>query len=187
MIEKTLAKRYAAALLAVARTKGEIDPVAGELEEMAASYDASPDLRRVLSHPRIPRARKEAVLTALVKAKVRPYVFEFLRLLVRRLRIETLPDVAAAFRKLADEARGVARAVVESYRPLEAAHRSRLVAVLARILGREVLLEERANAALLGGFRVRVGDTVFDDSVAAHLRGLEETMLASEQMGIRPA
>ena len=64
---------------------------------------------------------------------------------------------------------------VESAVPLPEDLRQSVQANLARHYGRNLHLQFRQTAALLGGLRVRVGSDVFDGSVRARLAALQES------------
>ena len=177
MIEKTLAKRYAAALLGAAEKEGAVELVGESLLALKEAYLRDASLRAALFQPRIPReARKRFLCRPFEGRAPRPFL-EFLELLVRKGRVEILPEVADVFRRLADEHRGVVRVQVRSYLPLGDDQRRRLHDKLAKITGREVEIEEAADRSLRGGVSVRIGDTVLDGTVARRLKALSEKLL----------
>jgi F-type H+-transporting ATPase subunit delta len=84
--------------------------------------------------------------------------------------------VLRAYQRLV--AREVARsqAVVEHAGPLSPAVVDAIAAAMARRYGRPVAATAQPNAALLAGWRVRVGDDVYENSVAGHLAALASTL-----------
>lgn len=83
-----------------------------------------------------------------------------------------LPLLLAAYRKLvaAEVAKGEAR--VEHAGPVDPAALSGIAAALGRRYGRPVTAVASANPKLLAGLRVRIGDDVFESSVAGQLAAL---------------
>ena len=59
MIEKTLAKRYAAALLKVTDAEGSTEETESLLLALKDAYNSQKEFRAVLSQPRVPRAMKK--------------------------------------------------------------------------------------------------------------------------------
>ena len=55
------------------------------------------------------------------------------------------------------------------------ADRPALVAALAQMLGREVELKYTVDPGILGGLMVRVGDRVYDASLASQLENIRRT------------
>jgi F-type H+-transporting ATPase subunit delta len=83
-----------------------------------------------------------------------------------------LPLVLAAYRKLIaiELAKGEAR--VEHAGPVAPAALASIAAALSKRYGRPVSATATPNPALLAGLRVRIGDDVFESSVAGQLAAL---------------
>jgi F-type H+-transporting ATPase subunit delta len=75
--------------------------------------------------------------------------------------------------------------IVETAYPLSNPIRERIVGRLKQLLNCEVMLTTEVNEDLLGGLVVRVGDTVFDASVAARLKRMEQVTLDHTKQKIR--
>jgi F-type H+-transporting ATPase subunit delta len=65
-------------------------------------------------------------------------------------------------------------AEVESAAPLTADARAAIEAGVVKRFGQGVVTSFRDNPALIGGVRVKVGSTVYDDTIKARLAALEE-------------
>jgi F-type H+-transporting ATPase subunit delta len=174
VIDKTLAKRYAAALLRVTDPEGSTEEVEQMLLALKEAYHADKALRDILSQPRVPKALKKSILRKPFEGRARPSFLEFLSLLVDKNRQTIIPDIADMFDRLADASRGIVRVQVRSWKPLSEPHRSALQGKLERLVGKKIELEARSDPALKGGMLVLVGDTVIDGSVAQRLKALGE-------------
>lgn len=64
-------------------------------------------------------------------------------------------------------------AVVEAASGLSETALDGIAVSLTQQLGRKILASQKLNADLLGGVRVRIGDDVYDNSVAGRLAALE--------------
>ena len=95
------------------------------------------------------------------------------QLVVRRPR--NFLAILTQFKRLVqlDVARRTAR--VETIAPLEAGTQAAMEANLGRRYGSGLQYVYALNPALVGGARIQVGSDVFDGSVRARLRGLQET------------
>lgn len=84
--------------------------------------------------------------------------------------------VLKAYQRLvaAEVARG--QAVVEHAGPIEPAALSSIAAAMAKKYGRPVSAVEKRNDALLAGVRVRIGDDLYESSVAGQLAALAEAV-----------
>jgi len=177
--ERTIARRYATALLGLADKAKEVEQAEEALLGLAGAYRASAEFRRALTHPRVSAKDKKDLLRKTVPG-LTPLVGEFLDLLIEKNRTTCLPEIADVFDDLADQYAGIVRMTVETAVPMPEAQRARLAGRLSGLAkGRRIELDARVNPDLLGGVRVRVRDTVVDGSVAARLKGLKELLTST--------
>lgn len=174
MIEKTLAKRYAAALLKVTDAEGSTEETESLLIALKDAYNTQKEFRAVLSQPRIPRAMKKRLLAKIFEGKARKSFTDFLQFLVDKNRQDILPDIADMFDRLADASKGVVKITVKSWRPLTDAQRSSLQSKLERLAGKKVGIDARVDPSIKGGMLVMFGDTVIDGTVAHRLKEIGE-------------
>jgi F-type H+-transporting ATPase subunit delta len=174
--------RYARALSEViADQKLDLVAAQGQLNDFADTLEASVDLREVLQNPSIPEQQKLRLLDAIAeRAGMSQPVRNFLALVVRHQRLHELRDMIAAYAALADEETGVAEAEITTARPLNADSRRLLEQQVSKLAGdQRVQATYREDASLLGGVVVRLGSTVYDGSVRAHLQQLKRRMIAA--------
>lgn len=179
MIEKTLARRYAAALLKATEAEGTTETVEQCLRGLRAAWTANKVFRALLLQPKVPRTRKKALLRKPFEGAGSKAFLQFLDLLVDRNRQDVLPEVAEVYDLLADAAKGEVRVQVRTWKPLGADERARLQAGLQKIAKNKVLLEEQAAPDVLGGVLCYVGHTVADGTVRHHLKVLGEKLAES--------
>ena len=98
-------------------------------------------------------------------------------MLLSRHRESVLLDVNVAFRDLLHAARGEVEGVVEASYDLGAATLERLATTAGKLTGKKVLLRVERNDDLIGGVRMRVGNTMFDSSVATAIDELERKLM----------
>ena len=84
--------------------------------------------------------------------------------------------VLKAYQRLiaAEVARG--QAVVEHAGPIDSAALDAIAAAMSKKYGRAVTAVEKRNDALLAGVRVRIGDDLYESSVAGQLATLAEAV-----------
>lgn len=185
MIEKTLAKRYATALLTETERVDAVEETEAQLLALKEAYRKDPNLRTALDHPKIPRPKKSAMMRTIFAEHASPPLTAFLQVLVRKNRTNLIPEIADMYDRLADRTRGVVRVEVRSFTALTDAQRaaleSRLVAWLG---GKKIELRAVEDRTLLGGLTVRIGDSVVDGSVAHRLKTLRERLLESERLNV---
>ena len=174
MIEKTLAKRYAAALLKVTDAEGSTEETESLLLALKDAYVAQKDFRAVLSQPRVPRAMKKRLLVKIFEGKSRKSFTDFLQFLVDKNRQDILPDIADMFDRLADASKGVVKILVKSWRPLTEAQSAALQTKLEKLSGKKIAIDARVDPSVKGGMLVMYGDNVIDGTVDHRLKEIGE-------------
>ena len=174
-----LGRRYAKALLDLAREQGDMDTVLRDVGALSGAWKASAELRDIVRNPVVPRpALKAAVNAVMEKLGTSKLVRNTVNLLADKGRLGSLEDVLQALDELAEAETGRVRVEVVSAKPLADAYYARLTEKLKRVTDREVVLVKKEDPSLIGGVVTRVGDQVFDGSIRNRLSELRETLLA---------
>ena len=177
MSMRASAARYARALLDITIT--ESDPVAAE-RDLAAFVDlvqSHPDLQRTLANPVVSATSKRAVVQQLLeRSQPTAPVGKLLLLLASRGRLEIVPDLLDVYRERLMEHRQVIQAEVTTAAPLAPERVSELQQRLTKITGRAVTMTTKVDQAIIGGIVTRIGDTVYDGSVATQLAKVRDRL-----------
>ena len=178
MITGSLARRYARALLEIGEASGTTETIGREVDALAALYKASPELAQALASPVVARAQRRAILEeVLARMAVAKTTRAFALLLLERERTAYLPAIARELGELGDARMGRVRAEVVSTLNLPPETVDGIRALLARLTGKTVLLEETVDPELIGGVVTRVGDRVYDGSLRTQLERMRERIL----------
>jgi F-type H+-transporting ATPase subunit delta len=170
-----LAKRYAAALFALAAEQSAIDDVHEDVAAIGAVM-ADPAARWLLTSPDIKAAEREQVLGRLSAGR-HALVANLIGVIAERRRLEVLFDLAAAFDAFVMEHRGEVAGTAESAHPLTDAELASLQALAGRLSGKKVTLKPVLDKKLLGGVRLVVCNVLYDGSLRAALSQLESRLL----------
>jgi F-type H+-transporting ATPase subunit delta len=177
---------YAKALLGAAETVGQADTVVDELEAIVLEVlNKLPLLDETLKTPRLTAEERLPIVDKAFGGRVSPTTLTFLKVVSNHGRLDCLRAIARAARKQLNVARGRVEVKVETAYPLSNPVRERIANRLRELLGREVILNAGVNADLLGGLVVRIGDTVYDASLAARLKRMEQVALDQTKQSIR--
>jgi F-type H+-transporting ATPase subunit delta len=178
MVNVSIARRYARALLDVATEAGRADAVSEQLSSFSGSIAQSRELEDVLFNPAYSREQRARVVEALLKAlgPVEPVLANTLRLLVDRNRLGYLPDIARLYRDMADAQAGRVRGHVTSAIPLSADTLQSLAGTLKTLTQRNVVLEARVDPAVLGGVAAQVGSTLYDGTLRTQLEQMRRQL-----------
>ncbi len=177
MIDTTLAKRYAKALVEIGQEKDALDKYGRDLASLSEMVSASRDFREVLVNPVFTKEDKKRITdTVLRKMECDQMVINFVNLLIDRKRIDQLDGIEKAFRAQVDDIRGITRGEVSSAEPLSEQQFGRLTDALSQISGKQVLVTAKVDPNLIGGLTARVGDKVFDGTIRTQLSQLKESL-----------
>jgi F-type H+-transporting ATPase subunit delta len=177
VIGYTLAKRYAHALIDLAREAKQVDRVAAEIGELATVFAASPALTDFFANPTMaPAAKAEALGELLSRAGVEGLTADFARLLLAKHRLLGLPEIARAFRDQWDNLHNRVRARLVSAFPLGPEETARARKALSAISGKEVVLAVEVDPGIIGGLVAHVGGNIYDGSIRNQLAQFAERM-----------
>ncbi|TWT93702.1 ATP synthase F1 subunit delta [Neorhodopirellula pilleata] len=164
-----LGKIYARALLGASEAEGSTDQVIDQLNQLCdQGLAGSQSLRLAFASPQIDADEKCRVLDRLLD-DAHPTLVRFLKVMAKRHRLGYVVAVRDSVTALYDEMTGRLLAEVRTAVPLTDSLRSEVTDQLGQRFGKQVRLHEVVDPALIGGMVVRVGDTVFDSSVASRL------------------
>ena len=174
---RSTARRYAEAALSIAERDDSLGTWVTALATATGRLGA-PELMRVLADPALPFASRRSVAEQVMGDNVTGGPRNLVLLLIRRDRIELLPEVAAQLRRLYEQQQGIVNAIVTSAAPLADADLGALRERLAVMTGGRVDISLEVDPDILGGVMVRIGDRLIDGSVRGRLERLR-TRLAS--------
>jgi F-type H+-transporting ATPase subunit delta len=182
--EQQVGALYAKALLAAAG--GNTDEIVSQLEAVVKEcLDRFPALEQALGSPNIAQEEKEAMLDRIFGGKLDKLLLNFIKVLCRRGRAESLRAVQVTASMLRDEQLGRLHVQVTSALTLDDAQRNAIRAQLKTAFGKDAVLEEHTDAALLGGIVLRIGDKVYDGSVLGKMQQLRQSVLSGVQRSMR--
>ncbi len=184
MINAGAARRYARALFQWAAENDQVTPVQQGLDQVIGTLEALPDLKKALIHPLIPGENKERLIQQAFRGRIPEGLFNFLLLLRKRRRMNLLPVINENFARQALEYRGMVEAQVRAAVALTDDEMERLQRILNSRLSKRAQVNVQIDPELIGGWVVRVGDTVVDGSIKTSLENLRERIAASSRRAV---
>ncbi len=173
---RILAKRYARAYMGLdGKPFGKALEKASheKLEGLRRVFEAARPHLRTLTHPVLNGAVRLEALQKILGGAHAGHAAEFAALLVRRGRFSLLEDIMQECLKLHDSFCGLVRAEVYSRYPLSEGEMKRVEALLAGASGRTVALRAVITERVIGGFEIKIGDTVIDATVRGRLEAMK--------------
>lgn len=165
-----IAHRYAVSLLSLTNgDKALQDQVDQNLSEMSKLYEDKA-LKKVLASPVVnPSLLKEVFENAANQLKSPPLLREFLRAIVGANRSSFLPEIGEAFHSLLQKERGIVEATVVTAVALDQGEFDEIRAKVEGLLQKKVTLNTQIDKSILGGFVIRIDNSLLDMSLKTKL------------------
>lgn len=176
MSEIRVASRYASSLLELAEEKGVLDQVEKDMRYFLSVCDASHEFVVVLKNPIIPHSKKKQILTAMFTGKVSDITLNLFNLVTLKNREEALPAIAREFKSLYRVKQGIELAEVTTTYPLSEEQRVQFISLVASKSGKKVELNEKVDTTILGGYILKIGDRMIDESIQNKLIRLKSKL-----------
>lgn len=176
MTEADLITGYAQALFAVARAEDLLGTVEDELYAFGKALEQNTPLRESLTDAALPVENKKAVLHDLLGDRATPLTVSLLGFVVDAGRSREIPKIVDELAKMVSQERQHVLAEVRTAINLSAAQRKRLAQALSHATGRQVDVKVVVDPTVVGGVIARVGDEVFDGSIASRLEDAKQAL-----------
>jgi F-type H+-transporting ATPase subunit delta len=169
---------YAEALMESAEASGELESISAEVDQLAQLLSSEPRLMALLNTRTLSHADRRQMLERLFKEQLSDVLYRFIQVVNDKDRLASLPGILKAFAKQLAERNGILEADVWSPARLDEAQVETISDRLARAFGaKQVVVHQYEDPSLIGGIKVRVGDTLIDGSVASQLRRIRRRMI----------
>jgi len=173
-----LAKRYARALLEIGIENSNYALIQKQVRELADLYEDSAPLRSIVANPGVTMDERRKVVDQIAqRASFHPMMRNFTMLLLDNDRFNVIGGIADELDDLVDVHAGNVRAHVTTATALKDSQVAVIKGAIAKMTGKNVLLETAVDPDLVGGVVTRVGSTVYDGSVRTQLDTIRDSIL----------
>src|SRR5262245_66687967 len=168
---------YAKALIDAAIKAGKTAEVVQEFDSFTADVlDKLPKLEAVLTSGFVEGSIKEAMLDKALGKSASPVFLSLLKVVARHGRLDMLRLIHLAVHEEYTKVQGKVRVLVSTAEPLDGAAEQRIAQEIQNRIGLVPVLEKQIHPHLIGGIVLRMGDRVYDGSIATQLKRLREKM-----------
>jgi F-type H+-transporting ATPase subunit delta len=166
------ALRYAKAVLSLATDQKAAEAVNNDMKLIAKAIAENKDLSVMLQNPVVRSSIKKTVLNEVFK-NTNTITGNLVNTLITNKRISLLEDVASKYNQLYDTLKGTQIAKVTTAVPLTDDLKTKVLAKVKELTGKEVEVINLIDENILGGFILRVGDIQYNASIANKLNKLK--------------
>ena len=161
---------YAASLLKAAEQAGETATVLSEFQSLVEDVlNVNPQIESILGSPRIAHDEKVSMINKAFQGKATKTFLNFLKVASKHGRLDCLRVTFASFREQLFAQQGRLEVQVTTAQELDHSTQDSMKAALSSAFDATVELVLNVDPQLIGGSLIRVGDTVYDSSVANRL------------------
>ncbi|HKK16381.1 MAG TPA: F0F1 ATP synthase subunit delta [Gammaproteobacteria bacterium] len=167
----TIARPYARAAFECAQEEGNLDQWSSMLNVLKLVV-SDEDMQAVIVSPRIENQQLIDFVTEICGDNLDEHGRNFVAILVNADRLLLMPQISGLFEALKAEAEGVAGVEVISAYPLDTDQEEKIRQIMAKSLGKKIVISTSIDESLIGGAIIRSGDSVIDASIKGRLRQL---------------
>ncbi len=170
-------KNYANALLTVSKELNCIPKTGNSLQIIEQLVKQEKVFRAFFYTQRINPVEKVNILKSVLGDLINPVVYEFFTLLSERNEYQMFIAVATVYAKLQKESLNQIDVTAYSIEGIDKDIISTIVQGIEKSTGKSVELRTQMDKELLGGLKLRVGNTIFDGTIANQMAKMKKVLL----------
>ena len=178
-ITSVLENTYARSLLEMVdeQLSGAVDEIAAELQQLLDLTQSEPELMQLISTRTMSASDRAGVITRVFKGRITDLVYHFLLTVNEKNRLDQLQGIIRAFVAMAQDRKGMIEADAYVATMLNDEGVQQISSGVGNVIGKQVLLRQHVDPALIGGLKLRIGDQLIDGSVATQLKVMRQRMI----------
>ncbi len=171
-------KHYAQALWSVAEKAGKVDDVKASLFAFADLVVAESVFRAFVNTVKISTDDKMQILTEMFQGRIHVIVLELLKLLDESRHSSLIGKITEEFKRLDKEKSNLVSVSVFTHTALGDDETRLIHNLLEAATGKTVDLSSEVDSSLLGGIKMRIGNTFLDGTVASQMEKLRRNLIS---------
>lgn len=175
---------YAKSLLGAAEKADAKESVLEEFDSVMAVLGKLPGLQASLASPRIAHEEKESLIDKAFQGGSKTLI-NFLKVVCQHGRFDSIRVIHRAAHAMHDEATGRVEVTLVTAEAVDEGMEQKVIDRLSSVLSKKVRLQTQVDPGIIGGLVVRVGDTVYDGSLANQLQQVKKTAINQAIQEIR--
>lgn len=177
---RIIAKRYAKALVELSEEKKTVDRTKADLTAFVEAVDSQPSMQKLFASPVFTPENKIAVIRELSgKLNLQAATQRFVEHLAETGRIRYVKDVQEAFLALLSERQNRATVQLTTAASINAGELADIKKKLEALTGKQVDIDSKVDAALIGGAKARIGSVIYDGTIKNQLAKMRDKLAES--------
>ena len=167
---------YGESLYELAKAESLSQLIGQQLAVLQQSFRQEPDFIRLLSSYNLTKAERCQILDDSFRGSVHPYVLNFLKILTEKGYMRYFSDCCDAYTEHYDQDNGILRVTAVTAVALSSGQTDKLTQKLSQTTGKQVVLRNRIDPAVLGGVRLDYDGQRLDDTVSHRMEAIRDLL-----------
>lgn len=173
----TIASRYAKALVELAIENNQVEDYQKQMKFIYSVVSENAELIEFLKCYTIDDRAKKELIEKIFSKNVFIEILHFIYLLIDKKRVDYLLRICKEFNSECNEYRNILEGKIYSVSQLSEDQISKLEENITKKLNKKVELTNIIEPSIIGGIKIVVNDTVFDNSVSNRLQALKQELI----------
>ncbi len=171
------AKQYAMALWSVTEKMKVTDEVKNSLQYLCEMIKTESVFRSFIHTVRIKTTDKIKILKELFSDQIPVIVLEIIALLDENKQVSLLAKISDDYSKIYQEKSNTVPVTVSTHAKLDEDEISSICNLLEKVTGKTVVYTSKTEPSMLGGIKLRIGNTMIDGSLAVQVEKLRRSLV----------
>ena len=176
-INKGIIKKYTQALFKVAVKENDINQISDRLHNIRSILKSVPELNQLLITRRVQVQDKMNILKNIMGDKISNIEMDLMLLLMENGHMMLFGEVIKRFDYLQDKDTEVIKVQITSSSRLSDDEVQRISLEIENKIQKKVDVKMKTDTSIVGGIKLRVGNTLIDGSVSNHLQKIRDTLI----------
>lgn len=175
MNDSKISVRYAKALFELALEKNKLVEIEADMR-LIQEISLMDEFRALLANPVVVPTKKEQVFNIAFKGALDSLSFSMIRQVIKNGREQFLPAIARNFISSSVRHRGITQTSLTTAVKASDRVKKEIINMVSEYFKTEVSLKEVVNKEIIGGFILRIDDSLIDASVRNRLRKIHKAL-----------
>ncbi len=170
-----VASRYAKAFIDLTIEQGVLEQAYADMKAIDEVCKSNSDFVSFLKSPIVKTDKKQTVLLELFKGKFNKVTDAYIHLITNKKREIYLAEIANEFINQYKTKKKILTAIVTTANGIDEVTRKQIIEIVKGQSTSEVIIQEKIDKNVIGGFIIRVGDKQVDATIARKINSLKRS------------
>ena len=176
-INKGIIKKYTQALFNVAVKENDINQISDRLHSIRSILKSVPELNQLLITRRVQVQDKMNILTNILGDNISNIEMDLMVLLMENGHMMLFGEVVKRFDYLLEKESKLVKVHITSSSILSDDEVQQISSKIENNIQKEIEVKTETDASIMGGIKLRVGNTLIDGSIYSRLQKMRDTLI----------